>query len=121
MKTTEIPKTLDDAIDKLYSELSVKDVEFIKMNDHSSIHFFGGMKMRKDWHLWDKKSSINEDIQKRFKLAHGDDCSGLIFTGLWAKVKGLNVTKELKKCAARYTKHWKKSGVDPMTGKKIAV
>jgi hypothetical protein len=121
MKTKNIPESLDDAIDTLYSDLSAKDVKFIEENDHSTIHFFGGMQMRNNWHLWDKKSPINKDIQRRFKLAHGDDCSGLIFTGLWAKVRGEDVTKELKKCAARYTKHWRKSGVDPMTGKKIVV
>jgi len=118
MKSKPIPKTLDAAIDELYSGLSVKDVQFIKANDHSSIHFFGGMKMRNDWHLWDKKSPINEDIQKRFNLAHGDDVSGLIFTGVWAKVRDLDVNNELHNCAARYTKHWKKMNVDPMTGEK---
>ena len=121
MKPKDIPKTLNEAIEKLYSDLTAEDVKFITENDHSSIHFFGGMRMRNDWHLWDKKSPINKDIQKRFKLSHGDDCSGLIFTGLWANVRGLDVTKELKKCASSYIKHWKKSGVDPMTGKKIAV
>jgi len=119
MKTKDIPQSLDAAIEKLYSDLNAKDVEFIKSKDHSSIHFFGGMKLRNDWHLWDKKSPINKDIQKRFKLAHGDDCSGLIFTGLWAKVRGEDVTAKLNECAARYTKHWLKEGVDPMTGKEL--
>ena len=116
---TEIPKTLNEAIDTLYSDLSPKDIKFIKENDHSSIHFFGGMQMRNNWHLWDTKSSLNKDIQKRFSLCHGDDCSGLIFTGLWAKVKGENVEEALNKCAESYTAHWKREGVDPMTGKKV--
>jgi hypothetical protein len=117
--TPNIPKTLDEAINTLYSALNAEDIKFIKENDHSAIHFFGGMQMRNDWHLWDKKSSINKDIQTRFHLCHGDDCGGLIFTGLWAKVRGKNVVTELNKCAARYTKHWLKEGYDPMTGKEL--
>ena len=119
MKPQTIPKTLDEAIEKLYSDLSDKDVKFIEENDHSSIHFGGGMTMRNNWNLWDKKSPLNKDIQKRFHLAHGDDCSGLIFTGLWAKVKGEDVGRALDRCAARYTKHWKSMGVDPITDKEL--
>lgn len=119
MKTTEIPTTLDSAIEQLYSTLTKEDTEFIKKNDHSSIHFSGGMQMRNDWHLWDIDSPIRKDIQKRFKLAHADDCSGLIFTGLWAKVKGEDVNAALSACADNYTKYWAKMGVDPITGKQI--
>jgi len=88
-------------------------------HDHSVIHHSAGMAMRNEWHLWDKKSKISKDIQKRFQLCHGDDLSGLINTALWAKVKGEGIDKALIKCAKRYKKHWKDSGVDAMTGEPL--
>ena len=115
----EIPPTLDSAIEFLYTNLSEKELKFIKSNDHSSIHHFGGMQLRNDWNLWNTKSALNKDIQKRFGLMHGDDCSGLIFTGLWAKVKGENVNDALNNVAESYINHWKRSGVNPMTGEPI--
>lgn len=116
MKKLSIPTSLDNAIETLYNDLKPADIEFIKTKDHASIHHFGGMQMRNNWHLWDTKGDINKDIQSRFGLVHGDDCSGLIFTGVWAKVREQDVSKELKKAAASYKRHWKKCGVDPMTG-----
>ena len=113
------PSTLDEAIKYLYDNLMPEDIEFIKKNDHSVIHHSAGMAMRNEWHLWDKNSKISKDIQKRFGLAHGDDLSGLINTALWAKVKGEDIDKALIKCAKRYKKHWKYSGVDAMTGEPL--
>jgi hypothetical protein len=113
------PDTLDDAIKYLYDNLTPEDIKFIKSNDHSTIHHFGGMQMRNEGRLWDKKSKINRDIQKRFGLAHGDDISNLIFDGLWTKVKHKNVEKALEKCANRCKKHWKDSGFDAMTGEPL--
>jgi hypothetical protein len=115
----KIPNTLNDAINKLYSNLTEKDIKFIKENNHSSIHHFGGMQMRNDWNLWDKEAGINKDVQQRFGLSHGDDVSGLIFSGLWEKVKGNDVDKALQTVADKYKKHWQKSGVDAMTGEPL--
>ena len=117
MKT--IPLTLNDAINVLYSSLKPNDIEFIKNNDHSAIHFTGGMQLRNDWGLWDKNSSINKDIQQRFGLSHGDDCSGLIFTGLWAKVQGVDLDDALNNCAEKYKEHWRSYNTDPLTGEQI--
>jgi superfamily I DNA/RNA helicase len=113
------PDTLDDAIKYLYDNLTPEDIKFIKCNIPSSIHFLSGMVLRNNWHLWDKKSNISKDIQKRFGLAHGDDLSGLIHTAIWSKVKGEDVEKALNKCAKRYKTHWKNSGVDAMTGEPL--
>jgi hypothetical protein len=113
------PTTLNEGIDILYSTLTPKDIEFIKTEDHSTIHFTAGMSLRNNWKLWDKKSPINKDIQARFNLSHGDDCSGLLYTGLWAKVRGLNVEDELNKCAKSYHEHWNDMGVDALTGEML--
>lgn len=113
------PKTLDEAIEHLYSILSKEDKKYIKENSQGSVHHFAGMAMRNAWGLWKNGTPFKKDIKKRFNLfGHGDDCSGLIFEGVWAKVKGDNVTETLNSTAERYRVHWKKYGINPTTGKK---
>lgn len=114
------PKTLNEAIDHLYSTLTEEDKEFIRNNDHGSIHHFTGMAVRNAWGLWKEGTPFKKDIKERFNLfGHGDDCSGLIFEGVWTKVKGGDVDAVLKATAESYHKHWKKYGVDPVTGKEV--
>lgn len=114
------PKTLDEAIEHLYSTLTEEDKEFIRNNSHGTIHHFTGMALRNAWGLWKEGTPFKKDIKKRFNLfGHGDDCSGLIFEGVWAQVKGEDVNTVLTATAKRYTKHWKKYGVNPETGKEI--
>lgn len=115
----KIPKTLNAAIDELYSRLTEDDISFIKKNDNSKCHHYSGMQMRNDWDLWNKNSPLNKDVQQRFKLSHGDDMSGLIYEGLWARVKGNDVDTALQSAANRYIKHWNEMGVDPLTGQDI--
>lgn len=121
MKLTDFtPKTLNEAIDHLYSNLTDKDKDFIRNNTHASIHHFGGMSMRNGWNLWEKGTPFKKDIMERFNLfGHGDDCSGLIFEGVWTKVNGGDVDVALNATAERYRKHWTKYGVDPLTGEEV--
>lgn len=115
-----IPNTLHEAINTLYNDLKQDEIDFIKSNDNSLIHHGTGMTIRNNWKLWEKDTPFKHDIKEKYNLfGHGDDCSGLIFTGLWAKVKGHNVDSALKKEAKRYTTHWKNSGIDPVTGEEI--
>jgi len=121
MKTKKyIPETLDDAINHLYENLTDRDIHFIKYNESYSIHHSGGMSLRNNWGLWQKNTPFKKDIKSRFNLfGHADDCSGLIFAGLWAKVKNKDVNDALNKEAKRYHKHWPKYGIYPATGKEI--
>jgi len=115
-----VPVTLNEAIDYLYSLLETKDIEYIKAENQSGVHFTMGMYLRNNWSLWEQDTPLSKDIRNRFKLfCHGDDVSGLILTGLWAKVNGLNIDEELNKEADKYKKHWPKYGIDPETGEEI--
>lgn len=114
------PKTLLEAINILAADLSNNEKEFIRGNDSGSVHHFAGMCIRNEWGLWKKDSPIVQDIKSRYGLfGHGDDCSGLILAGLWAKVKGEDVEKTLQAEAQKYISHWKRYGLNPKTGEEI--
>lgn len=122
VKYTEkfVPLTVDEAIDFIVNSLSDEEVNTIKSSESSECHFTTGMYLRNTWHMWDTTNPLSLDFQKRFKLfGHGDDVSGIILTGVWAKVNGKDVDEELNKEADHYRKHWKKQGLDPLTGEKL--
>jgi len=113
-----IPTTLYGAIEQLYSELPRASIDYIKTHEDSSgIHFTSGMALRNSWNLWDTKSPLNKDIQTKYGLyGHGDDVSGIIYAGLWARVKNDNVDKAMQEAADSYIKHWSEMGINPKTG-----
>ena len=121
MKTfKKIPKSLDLAIELVYSHLESADIAYIIANSPGSVHHTFGMHLRNHLGLWKNGTSFKKDIKKRFNLfGHGDDCSGLILTGVWAKVRKKNVEQALSREAASYARHWTTQGTNPKTGKKI--
>jgi len=106
---------MDEAIDLLHSLMEPDDIAYILSTpQESSVHMSFGMWLRNHWNLW-QETPITKDFKKKFKLfGHADDISGMIMTGLWAKVHGIPV--DLQEVAKRYKKHWKKLGVNPEVG-----
>jgi hypothetical protein len=117
----KIPTTLNEAIYLIYATLDEKEKAYLTQDDAlAGLHHSFGMDLRNGWGLWEKDSPIVKDVQKRFGLwGMGDDVSGLIFSGVNAQIKGLDVATELKKTAESYARHWKKDGIDPKTGKEV--
>lgn len=113
------PKTLLEAIDMIVAELTDEEIKFIKNSGYEGLHHGLGTSLRNNLHLWDKKCPIVKDIRKTYDLSHGDDCSGLLFTGIWTKVRGGNLQEELQKQSDKYHKHWLKSGVCCHTGEPL--
>lgn len=114
------PTTLNDAIATIVAGLTPEEVKYIQdNNDSGGIHHGVGTAIRNGWSLWEKDSPLVKDIRARFDVSHGDDCSGLIFTGVWATVRGGDVDRDLKAQAKSYLRHWKKSGVDQHTGEPL--
>lgn len=109
------PKTLDEAINRIVDNLSKEEIKVIKKQSSALFHFTSGMNIRNNWSLWEKDTPIKKDIAARFGLSHADDCSGLIFAGVWAKIRELNSEKKLAKTAKEYKDHWIRNGVDPLT------
>ena len=120
-KPHKMPRTLDEAIKMVISRLEPADINFIKNEkDPNLVHMGFGMWLRNNLGLWKNDTPFKKDIKKRFNLfGHGDDCSGLILTGVWAKVRKKNVEQALSREAASYARHWTTQGTNPKTGKKI--
>lgn len=119
LKDKPIPKTIDEAIETLFSSLDEDDIVYIKdeKNSSSSIHFTLGMALRNYWHLWAEESPIKDDFKKRFNLfGDADDMSGMILEALWVKVRGGDVVKSLEESANSFNAHWMKCNIDPFTG-----
>jgi len=116
-----VPSTLNEAINSIVDTLDQKDKDFIKQNEPSSVHFTIGMYLRNNWDLWEKDSPLVLDVKQRFGLwGHGDDVSGLILEGVWAKVNGIDVDKILVQRSLQCKHHWEKAGVNWKTGEEKA-
>lgn len=90
VQTKEIPKTIDEAVELVIKELKPEDRGFILNNPPSLIHHTAGRNMRNNWGLWDnpEQSPLKKDAVEKYKLAHADDISGLIYEMVWAKIRG---------------------------------
>lgn len=113
------PKTLDEAIKMVLTNIDAADTEHIIKHGDNGLHFGLGMYLRNNMGLWLADTPFKKDVKKRFKLfGHGDDCSGLILAGVVATLRKQDIAAKLKREAAGYRKHWEKQGIDPLTGKK---
>lgn len=107
-----VPCSIEEAIN--YLAIKLKDY-IHQINDPSELHFNLGMQIRNDWELWDIKSCICRNYEKRFQIfPHADDISNLIIEAAIAKAK--KETYNWNETINRYRKHWTEQGVDPDTG-----
>ncbi len=113
-----VPQSVEEAINHLFESLPDDVKERLKKENFA--HHGFGTGIRNSWNLWEEGTPFKLDFKKRFGLwGMGDDCSGIIFAGVKAKVKGENVENVLNKTAESYKKHWLQHGVEPSTGKEI--
>ena len=106
IKLDTAPSTIEEAVDMLVEALSSEDKEMIINDVNFDYHFSSGRKIRNNWRLWDKNSPIKLDAIKTYKIAHGDDLSGLIFEWAFNKVK--NKTFDPIKYCNIFHEHWRR-------------
>jgi hypothetical protein len=99
-----VPTTINEAVDRIYTDLAEKDREFILSNDSAAIHFTTGMAIRNKWGLWKPDSALRRFSAIHYGIAHADDISGLILEMVWAKVRGQNY--DWRAYRDRVNKHW---------------
>lgn len=104
-----VPSTIEEAVNMIVGDLSEEDRKLIEKNPPESSHFFGGMRMRNNWSLWEQETPIKRDAVEKYKIAHADDLSGLIMEWVWAKAQGKEFDPQ-KHCQ-RYHEHWKRYGM----------
>jgi len=105
-----VPSTVEAAVDHIVEELSDIDRHFIldnSDNPHMTHHGFGRY-IRNNWSLWEPDSPLKRDAVEKYKIAHADDISGLIFEWVWHKVMARDF--DPKAHCEQYHKHWKKTG-----------
>lgn len=110
------PATLDEAIDLVVASLDYDSIEYIKSEGTDGSHHGFGMAMRNGWGLW-QDNELTRHFRTAYGLGHADDMSGLILSGVEAKVKCVKF--DLEGEIARYKKHWANYGVDPLTQKPV--
>jgi hypothetical protein len=103
-----VPKTILEAVDNLVAAISDDEKAFIRgsKDPYSEVHFSAGMYIRNNWSLWEKDTPLVQDAIKTYKIAHGDDISGLIFEWAFAKIRGVEFDPFV--LVKKYEEHWQK-------------
>jgi hypothetical protein len=121
-----IPGTIEEAVELLYSTLGEDQLAWAKKTPLydalPQIHMGFGMKLRNKWQLHERGTPMKQHILERFSLfGHGDDVTVLVFTALWGRVRGepqevidASLALEVEGMKA----HWRKHGINPLTGEK---
>ena len=117
LNVEKIPATVYEAVDILYEGLTDEERDYILSHDKWSLHHGVGTCMRNGWKLWHRETPLVQWCIKELQVGHGDDISGLMFTGLWQKVHGQPV--DFTEQIAIYHKHWRGMGVDPITQERL--
>jgi Domain of unknown function (DUF6794) len=81
-----LPKTVDEAVAQLKSELSPQDRDHIlrmSREDLALLHMSLGLRIRNGFGLW----SGNEKLMRSCGVKHPDACSGIIIYRLWEAVR----------------------------------
>jgi len=106
----EIPTDFDSAVKMLVADVSPEEKEFIQKNEPAMVHHSTGRQLRNGWKLWNQKTSLMQDVLKKFGVCHADDASGLLLTALFSTIKGEDVEKTLREEVDSYLVHWRKIG-----------
>ncbi len=81
------PKTVDGAAQRLRDRLSPEDLQWIRTNPKdvvtSQLHLPYGTGVRNDFGLWGQ----NRTLLKSCNTDDAEECSGIIFSRLWDKVR----------------------------------
>lgn len=118
-KLNKIPLTIEEAIEILYAAINQEELEEIKKSTPEKYHHTVGRYLRNSWSFWED-SPLRRDFIKRFKLfGHGDDLSGAVLKGLYAKCLGEDIGRAIQKQVDIEREHWSRWGLSPETGERV--
>lgn len=102
--------TVFEVIDQLCAQLSKEEIATIKRRpDAADYHRSVGMALRNELGLWNKETPVVKTCAASWGVTHGDDVSGLILSGVIAKVRGKRFNFEAE--VERYRHHWATQGL----------
>jgi hypothetical protein len=95
-----IPKTVDEAVQRLISDLSLKDKTTIANMDEVdliNLHFSLGLSIRNKF-LYPRNEQLLESCRfvSKDKYLHWDQASTVIIKRLWEKLKGTHKLRAVK-------------------------
>ena len=89
MDIKPIPTTIKEAVDQIVGSLTPAEQEIILKHPHPArYHHTVGLAIRNEWGLWEPDSPLKRDAVQTYRIAHGDDISGLILAWVVARVTG---------------------------------
>lgn len=111
------PKTMEEAVNLIYENLTTAEKEFIIEHEGAHIHHGFGTAIRNAW-LWKQQHPLSTHFRERYGLGHADDMSGLIIEGVVALTYGRQPNPDVE--VARRKRFWIEQGVDPLTQKPLS-
>lgn len=91
---TNLPRTVDEAVDQLMAQMSPDDLTAIRemsVNDLISLHFSLGMTIRNQFGLWRGNDALLESCASVRGVPsgffHPDSASGVIIEALWRRLQ----------------------------------
>jgi len=94
-----LPQTVDEAIDRLLSDMSVNNeihLATMNKNDLIDLHFSLGNYIRNSFGLWSGNESLMESCRlvSGDKNLHIDDAAMVIIKALWEELKKKNILED---------------------------
>lgn len=91
-ENNDIPATIEEAVNRLLSDLSIESKQQIKESNKDELinfHFGLGMTIRNQFKLWEENSDLLNDCKKisggQFVMV--DDASEIIIKALWERLQ----------------------------------
>ena len=83
----KVPSTMEEAVATLIVGFSDADRLAVRALDSpAAMHFGLGMSMRNTWSFWED-TPLRRDCIAKWKIAHGDDLSGLMLAWVYAQLR----------------------------------
>ena len=104
----KVPDTMEEAVAALIAGFSEADRLAVSgLASPAAMHFELGMAMRNNWSFWED-TPLRRDCIAKWKIAHGDDLSGLMLAWIYAQLREESFDPEVY--CQRFHEHWKKYG-----------
>jgi hypothetical protein len=115
----KVPNTMDEAVAMVIAGLSEEDK--VVLRDPAvtvgMMHFGVGQFIRNAWSFWED-TPLRRDCIQRWRIAHGDDVSGLLLAWVVAELRGESF--DPADCCSHFHAHWTRHGTTSLAAVNVA-